>query len=339
MPRRRFSGPSTSAALAVVLLAVLAAAGTTSATFSSQTSNASNRVSAAPDFRAPTATASLVVKSQTPGSGTGYIKQGGSYRVYANVSDTGNPASGTSTVTADVSAFSSGVTATPLTLGSYTVSGQSFNYRSAVLTASNPVAEGTKSFTLGLADVAANSGTSSGYSVVVDNTAPAVTAIHTTNSGTAGRPTNGDTMVYTYSEPIDPDTIKSGWDGSSIAVDADVLDGGSGLLGLGAGDDVFTVEPDGGGTLLPLTVGMGTDDYAYDIVLLLRVVCDATFYSSTMAMSAGTITVTLGGSAGCPRTSGAGTMTYAPSAGPTDRAGNALPTTAFDETGASDADF
>ncbi len=255
------------------------------------------------------------------------------------MSDTGNPASGTSTVTANVSAFSTGTTAAPLTAGSYTVGGQSYNYRSAVLTASSPVAAGSKSFTLALADAAANSGTSASYSVVVDNTAPAVTAIQTTNSGTAGRPGNGDTMIYTYSEPIDPDTIKSGWDGSSISVEADVLDGGSGLLGLGAGNDVFTVEPAGGGTRLPLTVGMGTDDYAYDVVLLLRVVCDATFHSSTMVMSANTVTVTLGGAAGCPRTSGAGTMTYAPTAGPTDRAGNALPTTSFNETGASDADF
>jgi hypothetical protein len=120
-----------------------------------------------------------------------------------------------------------------------------------------------------------------------------------------------------------------------------VLDGGSGALGLGlgAGNDVFTVEPPGGGTALPLSVGLGTDDYAYGLVLVLRTVCDATFHSSTMAMSGNTITVTLGGGAGCPQTSGAGTMTYAPVAGPTDRAGNALPTTQRTETGAADANF
>ncbi|MGH2897396.1 MAG: hypothetical protein ACRDMZ_01880 [Solirubrobacteraceae bacterium] len=319
----------------------LAAAGTTAATYSSQAANAGNRVSAAPDFRAPTVSAVLITKVQTPGSSTGYIRQGGSYRVYAAVSDTGNPASGTATVTADVSAFSSGTTAAPLTAGSYTIAGTTYTHRSAILTASTPVAEGTKSFSFGLADVALNSATASGYSVVVDNTAPAATDVQTTNSGIAGRPTNGDTMIYTYSEPIDPDTVLSGWDGSSTSVRADVIDGGSGLLGLGlgAGNDVFTVSPAAGGTNLPLTVGLGTDDYAYNIVLVLRVVCDATFHSSTMAMSASTITVTLGGSAGCPRTSGPGTMTYAPTAGPTDRAGNALPTTQRAETGPNDADF
>lgn len=338
--RRRWRSP----AIALALVAVVAVAGTTSATFGSQTSNASNRVSAAPDFRAPTASAAAVAKSQTPGSGSGWIRQGGSYRVYATVSDTGNPASGTATVTANVSAFSSGVTATPLTAGSYSVGGQSYNHRSAVLTASNPVAEGTKSFTFALTDAAANGGTSPSFTVVVDNSAPSATNIQTVSGGSIGTPSNGDQMVFTFSEPIDPDTIRSGWTGSSIAVDANVVDGGGGLLGLGgvlgASDDVFTVEPDGGGTILPLTVGLGSDNYAWNVVLILRVTCHATFHSSTMVMSANTITVTLGGSAGCPKNeSGSATLTYVPTAGPTDRAGNALPTTALTEPGGADRDF
>lgn len=328
-------------ALLLLPLGLAALAGATGATYSSTTSNASDRVSAASDFRAPTASASLVFKTQTPGSSTGYIKQGGGYRVYATVADSGNPASGTSTVTANVSAITTGTTAAPLTAGSYTVSGVTYNYRSAVLTASNPVSEGAKSFTLALTDAAANTRTTTGAGVVVDNTAPAASDVQTTNSGTAGRANNGDTMIYTYSEPIDPDTILSGWDGSSTAVQVDLLDGGSGLLGLGlgAGNDAFQVKSPGG-TVLPLTVGLGTDDYTYDIVLVLRVSCDTPFHSSTMAMSANTITVTLGGLTGsCAHTSGAGTLTYAPAAGPTDRAGNALPTTQRTETGGSDADF
>jgi Tfp pilus assembly protein PilV len=337
--RRWLRRPRRLAVLPVLAVGLLALVGTTAATYSSQTNSANDRISAAADFRAPTASAALVAKSQTPGSATGYIKQGGLYFVYATIADSGNPASGTSTVTANVSAFSTGVTAASLTAGSYTVAGVTYNYRSAVLTASNPVAEGTKSLTFSLTDVASNNATASGYSVIVDNTAPSATDVQTTNSGTAGRPTDGDKMIYTYSEPIDPDTIKLGWDGSSTSVDATVVDGASGLLGLGAGDDAFTVEPDGGGTKLPLTVGLGTDDYTYGLVVLVRTSCDTTFNSSTMAMSANTITVTLAGSSGCPRTSGAGTMTYAPTAGPTDRAGNALPTTTRNETGASDADF
>jgi hypothetical protein len=332
------------ALIAALLIAGIAAVGSTSATFGSQTSSTSNRVSAAPDFRAPTASSSLIFKSQTPGSSTGYIKQGGTYRVYANVADTGNPASGTATVTANVSAFSTGVTAAPLTAGSFTVAGVTYNYRSAILTASSPVSEGSKSFTLGLADNAANSGTASGFSVIVDNTAPSATNIQTVSGGTLGTPTSGDQMVYTFGEPIDPDTIKSGWTGASTAVDVIILDGGGGLLGLGgllgAADDVLTVEPDGGGTRLPLNVGLGSDNYAWDVVLVLRVTCHVTFNNSTMVMSANTITVTLGGSPSCNHSEGSSaTLTYVPTAGPTDRAGNALPTTALNETGTADRDF
>ena len=339
--RRRSARP---ALLGLVLVAV-AGAGATSATFAGQAASTGNRVSAAPDFRAPAAGGSLVVKSQTPGSSTGYIRQGGSYRVYANVSDSGNPASGTATVTADVSAFSAGVTAAPLTAGSYTVGGIAYGWRSAELVATNPVAEGAKSYTLGLADAAANSATASGFGVTVDNTAPSATDIQTTSGGTLGTPSSGDRMIYTFSEPIDPDTILSGWSGSPAAVRATVVDGGGGLLGLGGllgsdDDDVLTVEPSGGGTRLPLTVGLGSADYAWDVVLLLRVACNATFNSSTMAMSGSTVTVTLGGAGGCPRNeASSATLTYVPATGPTDRAGNALPTTPRTETGAADRDF
>lgn len=245
-------------ALLVLALVAIATASATGATFAGQTASRGNHVSAAPDFRAPSASASLVVKSQTPGSATGYIRQGGSYRVYADVTDTGNPASGTAAVTADVSLFSAGITAAPLSAGSYPVGGVTYSHRSAVLVAGNPVAEGAKSFTLGLTDAAANSATAAGFSVIVDNTAPSATDIQTTSGGTAGTPSDGDRMIYTYSEPIDADTIMSGWNGASADIDVTVVDGGGGLLGLGSDDDVFTVKPDGAGTVLPLTVGLGT---------------------------------------------------------------------------------
>lgn len=329
-------------ALALLVLALVAIATTsaTGATFAGQTASTGNRVSAAPDFRAPSASASLVVKSQTPGSATGHIRQGGSYRVYADVTDTGNPASGTAAVTADVSLFSAGITAAPLSAGSYSVGGVTYSHRSAVLVADDPVAEGAKSFTLGLTDAAANSATAAGFSVIVDNAAPSATDIQTTSGGTAGTPSDGDRMIYTYSEPIDADTIMSGWNGASADVDVTVVDGGGGLLGLGPDDDVFTVKPDGAGTDLPLTVGLGSPDYAWGGLALLRSTCHATFNSSTMAMSANTITVTLGGSAGCPKNEGSSaTLTYVPSAGATDWAGNALPTTARTELGGADRDF
>jgi hypothetical protein len=331
-------------ALLLVLLGIGLLAGSTGATFSSRTFSANDRVTAAADYRAPTLSASVASKTQTPGSSTGYVKQGAGYRVYATTADTGNPASGTSTVTADVSAITTGTTAAALTTtgGPFTVGGVSYAYRSAVLTASNPVAEGTKAFTFTMTDVAANTRTTAGAGVVVDNTAPAASDVQTTNSGTAARVTDGDTMTYTYSEPIDPDTILSGWTGASTPVQVDIVDGGGGLLGLGLGssDDVLTVHSASGAVLLALTVGLGSADYTYNIVLVVRVACDTAAHSSTMAMSGNSIAVTLGGtSSSCTHTSGNSTMTYVPAAGPTDRAGNALPTTSKNETGANDPDF
>ena len=67
---------------------------------------------------------------------TGFVKQGQSYFVYANVSDTGNPASGVSTVTANVcNVTSTSCSAVALASGSFTVNSVSYNYRSAALTA------------------------------------------------------------------------------------------------------------------------------------------------------------------------------------------------------------
>jgi hypothetical protein len=57
------------------------------------------------------------------------------YRVFANVTDHGSPPTGITSVTADMSAVTSGATAVPMVAGSYTVRGVAYNYRSAPLTA------------------------------------------------------------------------------------------------------------------------------------------------------------------------------------------------------------
>ena len=53
---------------------------------------------------------------------------------------------------------------------------------------------------------------------VVDNTAPTATNIQTGVTGTtAGRPQQGDTLVFTFSEQIAPGTIVAGWNGTGTA--------------------------------------------------------------------------------------------------------------------------
>src|SRR5437867_3571885 len=82
--------------------------GTTWAKFSATSSNSSDTFAAAADWVAPTVTATVIGK--TVGGTPGYIHQGGTYYVYANVTDSGNPASGVSTVTANVSSITTGQT-------------------------------------------------------------------------------------------------------------------------------------------------------------------------------------------------------------------------------------
>ena len=81
------------------------------------TDNASNTgsptsFSVVADNTSPTVSAGVIVASAT--SGVGYVRQGGTYVVYASATDGGSPASGIATVTADVSTLNAGVTALAL---------------------------------------------------------------------------------------------------------------------------------------------------------------------------------------------------------------------------------
>ena len=195
--------------------------------------------------------------AKSAGGDSGAIKQGGTYYVYANVTGSGTPPAGLGSLTTDVSAITTSQTAAALTSGSYTIDGQSYNYRSAQLTAKSSLSAGTSSFTVKLTD-SAGTATTTSYSVTVDNTAPRASNIQTANvsGGTIGKPETGDTVTFTFSEPIDPDTVLSGWDGSSQSVIVAILDGGS------SGDDKLEVLNASTLATLPFgTVDLGRKDY------------------------------------------------------------------------------
>jgi len=279
----------------------------------------------------PTVAGATIAKSA--GGTAGYIKQGGTYYVYANVSGSGTPPAGVSTVTADVSAVTTGQTATSLTSGSYTVDGQSYNYRSAQLTAKTTLTSGSKAFTVSLTDSASTKTTTS-YSVTVDNTALKGSGIQTANAsgGTVGRAEAGDTITLTYSEPVDPDSLFADWDGSSMNVAVVLVDGGS------SANDTVQVWDVPRVTQIPLgTIDLGRKDY------LTSHSFDVFGYSgtpSTMVMNGSTITITLGApSVTADAASGSGTMTWTPSASATDRAGNAASTSTVTESGSGDREF
>lgn len=297
--------------------------------FTATASDPGNSITAATDFRAPSASASVIGK--TAGGINGQIKKGATYYVYANVTDTGNPASGVSTVTANVSSITSGSTAVALSAGSFNSGGVSYGYRSAAQTAGTSLAAGTYSYSLTLTDVAGNSQTQSGFSVTVDNTAPAGTDVQTVNGGTTnGLAEAGDKITFSFSKAIDPNSILSGWSGSATGVVVRLNNGS------GSGNDTVTVFNSTNATQLPLgSVNLGRTDYTGASITF-----GATGTASSMAMSSNTITITLGTQSAAATTAAAtGTMTWTPSASATDPAGNGVSTTAVTETGAADKDF
>lgn len=130
------------------------------AAFGSTTANGGNVVTSVPDFSAPDVVAVAIGEE---GGAAGTVAAGGAYHVYADVlDDTGNPPSGIAAVTADVSQVTAGATAVALTAGSYVAGGETYNRRSAELTADAPLAEGERGFTVTAVDNASNDETEPG---------------------------------------------------------------------------------------------------------------------------------------------------------------------------------
>lgn len=273
------------------------------------------------DVVPPSINGSVIAKA----SGTGLylagsIKSKGSFYVYANVTDTGPGASGVATVTANLSAIKTGATAVVLVAGTYSVGGVSYKYRSAAQTATATVAQ-SYAYSITATDNAGNPATNNSFAVVVDTTVPAAADIQTTNAGTAGLPEIGDTMVYTHSEQIDPESIQAGWTGASTGITVRFTLSGN----------TVTIWNGANNVQLPLgSVALGT---AY-------ATANATF-SGTMVQSGATITVTLGNltSGTFKSNTTAKAMIWTPSATVTDGAGSACSTTAKTESGTTDVDF
>ena len=274
------------------------------------------------DTSAPSITAAAIGK--TAGGATGSIHQGSTYYVYANVVDP-PPTAGLASVTANVTTVTTGSTTVALGAGSYTAGGVSYNYRSASLTASNPLSAGSKTFTITATDALGHAMTGTGFAVTVDNTAPAGSTIQTANTsgGTAGRAETGDTITYTFTEAMDPNSILAGWDGTAAAVTLRLVQSGN--------NDQVQIFDAGNVTALNLgTVSLGRN----------YVTGTVNFAGSTMVLSGSTVTVTLGTPDGSVRTvKQKGTMTWVPSASATDLAGNACNATTVTESGANDNEF
>ena len=312
-------------AMTVTIPVLVSAGGHTVYAIGSVGSQASGTFTVLPhDVTAPTVSSAIIGKSV--GGIGGYLKQGAQYHIYANPIDLGSPAIGLSTVRANVSTITSGATNVALNLGVYTFQGVAYTHRSAIQTASNPLAAGVKNFTITATDLLGNSASPS-FTATVDNTVPTATDVQTVNvgGGTNGKAEAGDTITFTYSEPMDPYSILAGWNGSSTAVTLRLIQNGGG----------DRVEIWNALNLSQLPLGLtrlNRTDYTTATV---------SFVTSTMVMSGSTITITLGVPGGATTTAaGNGAMTLTPVATATDRAANAINVAVVPtESGAADKDF
>ena len=312
------------AALVSVATLTMASAtiGVTQGAFAGETSANGNIITAMPDFRGPTISRVAIGKNTAAQSATGFLRSLGTYRVYAQVTDVGTPPSGTSTVTADVANVTAGQTSVALTAGSYTAGGQTYNYRSAVLTAA-ALANGPQGFTVTATDAAANV-SNQGGSVTIDNIVPAPTNM-SASGGIAGRPEVGDVMTLTTNDTLDSFSLLPNWTGAATSVQVRIVQQGGG--------DRLQVWDSAGTTQVAFgTINLNRNDYTNSTL---------SFNGSTMTQSAGAITLTLGAPVvGTVTTVGAAAvMAWTPNVVVTDRAGNAITAAAFNEPGPNDLDF
>jgi hypothetical protein len=328
-------------ARAVVCVVALAAlwslvlGGTVSA-YVATTTTAANTFTATADWAAPTASAAAIGRSGAYDTGT--IKRAATYYVYATVADTGGPASGIASVTADVHTVTSGSVAVALTAGTYTAGGTAYNYRSAALTAGSTLAAGSDAYTVTATDKAGNSGTQS-FATTIDNTQPTAVDVQSTNvsGGTVGHLDQGDTLKLTYSGTMDPYSILAGWTGATTNVQIALVDGGGTLP-----DSIYVYNTAASPVPLPIgVVTLGTSSYlgtgAGNYIVYGATGSSA---SSTMTRNGAVITLVLGVPNGTSRTSStASAMTWTPSTSATDIAGNANTATAATQSGAVHVNF
>ncbi len=296
------------ALLVVVGVAVGMTGAGTYAAFTDSTSNAGNTFSADTDWVPPTVSASVILRvgSSTPG----VISQGSSFDVFANVSDP----SGVASISADVSAVTTGATAVALstTGGPWMVGGTSYAWRtSSAVTANASLPAGAKAYSITATDghSPANTGTTAGFSVTVDNSAPAASDIQTANNATiVGQMEAGDTITYTYTEQMNPSSILAGWNGSATAVQVDVSNG--------CGSEQIAIT----GTTLGTVCTNG------------NYVNGNRTFSATMTQAGASIVVTLTAVSNTRQENTPAQLQWTPSSSATDMAGNPCSATAISES-------
>ena len=272
------------------------------------------------DAAAPTITASVISKTTPYLSGA--IRQGTAYYVYANITGAATR------VSADIRPLTAGQYLAPMTAGAYSVGGVAYGWRSASFTAATPLAQGAYTYSV-TAGNAANQCRTTSFAVAMDNTGPTGTNVHPIQGGgQSGRPAAGDTIAFTWSENIDPQSVLAGWTGAATPVVVRITNTGT--------NDTLTVWNATNTVQLPLgSVALGADYVTADSTW------GASGTASSMFVSAGVnIAVTFGTEAGTTARNTANiTAVWTPSTATTDAAGNASSGAPVNEGAPADPNF
>jgi hypothetical protein len=191
-------------------------------------------------------------------------------------------------------------------------------------TLTTALASGTYTAQATQTDSGGLTGTTAAVTFTVDATKPTAAAVVAANKagGTAGKIESGDTITFTYSEPITAASVWSGWSGSSTTVHVRFTS---------AGNDTVTILDTANTAAINLGSVATNADY---------VSATATF-NGTMVRSAdgASIVVTLSTPTNVQPTANVGrNMSWTPNVAVKDLVGNAASATAYNETD-TDVDF
>ncbi len=188
------------------------------------------------------------------------------------------------------------------------------------------VAEGSYDLRARTTDKAGRTATSAVVASRVVDRQPRGTDIQATNGGsTSGRIEGGDILRLTFSEPMAPASILTGWAGGSQAIRVTLANGTTDTMD-------FTTTT---GTRLKLVDG------TTDLNLGGNFISSSTaVFNATMTMSGSTVVITIGSRiSGTVATATSAAMTWRPSPAATNPAGIPASNALVTESGGSDRDF
>jgi chitinase len=193
---------------------------------------------------------------------------------------------------------------------------------------STQVADGTYQTRVVATDSFGHQTISATITLIIDNTHPTATSVNAANGGTAGRMDAGDTLTFTWSEPMAPASILSGWTGGAQPIRIRVNDAGTA--------DTLDLYDSSGATKLNVTSA------AQALRLNANWVANTVWLDGSMTMTGSGIVVTIGSLVSGTVNSGVTTtanLQWTSTAATTDVAGNSTTVSVVNETGTTDRDF